>query len=192
MGSLRFSTVSVAFPLDGAYGGSACPDRDRVWLVVEFDALCSGGTADVSDGSAAICNALLGICRWASWPEATEETNAATSIAPVATGAQEPTARRRSAVCCLFWRWGVGRGKRGGWCPSVRFLCDTLRLATHGGECGPVPRLAVKKWVFLRHGLTSVLGMQPRRGRRRFLSGAAPGTGADERKAHQTLEIGKG
>ena len=30
------------------------------------------------------------------------------------------------------------------------------------------------------------------RGRRRLLSGAAPGTGADERKAHQTLEIGKG
>ena len=30
----------------------------------------------------------------------------------------------------------------------------------------------------------------PRRGRRHFLSGAAPGTGADERKAHQTLEIG--
>ena len=33
---------------------------------------------------------------------------------------------------------------------------------------------------------------QPRRGRRRFLSGAAPGTGADERKAHQTLVLGKG
>jgi len=31
----------------------------------------------------------------------------------------------------------------------------------------------------------------PRRGRRRSLSGAAPGTGADEGKAHQTLEIGK-